>query len=315
MRALITGAGGQLGRALQRTAPSGISVHVATHKELDIADRRAVQSTVSHLRPDIILNAAGFTNVDMAEEYPEEARRANHLGPKVLAQVCADRETWLVHVSTSYVFDGAQSWPYATSARTNPLNLYGITKLEGELAVTAALPGRSSIVRTSWLHSINGRHFLARMLHLLETKPVVRVVCDQYGTPTSADGLAATLWALALGRAAGIFHWSDSGTASWYEFALAIAEDGRATGTLGSVSRIVPVSSAAYDARALRPPYTLLDNSATESSLGIVAPPWRASLTHTLLAIASERCPPHRARSRRQGITVAAINRASGSTF
>jgi len=289
LRALITGAGGQLGRALHRTAPSGVSVHVATHKELDVADRRAVQSAINHLRPDIVLNAAGFTNVDMAEEFPEEARRANHLGPKILAEACADHQTWLVHVSTSYVFDGAQSRPYATTARTQPLNVYGMTKLEGELAVRAALPDRSTIVRTSWLHSVLGRHFLERMLHLLETKPVVRVVCDQFGTPTSADGLAATLWALALRQAAGIFNWSDSGAASWYEFALAIAEEGQAVGALESVSKIVPVSSATYDARALRPPHSVLDSSETETCLGTKASYWRISLRGTLLAIALER--------------------------
>lgn len=289
MRALITGAGGQLGRALQRTAPADVALHVAAHSDLDIADPDAVRAAISHLRPDIVLNAAGFTNVDMAEEFPDEARRVNQLGPKILAETCAGCQAWLVHVSTSYVFDGVQSAPYAVTAPTGPLNTYGVTKLEGERAVSAALPERSTIVRTSWLHSVSGRHFLAHMLQLLETKPIVRVVCDQFGTPTAADGLASMLWTLGLHQAAGLFHWSDSGTASWYEFALAIAELGSAVGALKPTAKIVPVSSATYAARARRPPHSLLDSAATESSLRITAPDWRVTLTNTLLALAAER--------------------------
>ena len=281
MKALITGAGGQLGRALVAAAPAGTELRAAGHRELDIADAPAVAALIESVAPEIVLNAAAFTGVDAAESAPEAAARANALGPEVLAAACRRAGAWLVHVSSDYVFDGAQSRPYDTQARPNPLSVYGRTKLAGELAVARELTERSTVVRASWLYGA-GSGFPARMLALMQSRPQLSVVSDQVGVPTHAAGLAQVLWALAARRAPGLMHWCDSGVASWYDFAVAIAEEGLRTGLLRSAPAILAISSADYPTPAARPPYSLLDKRATETLLGRQAPHWRSALRETL---------------------------------
>jgi dTDP-4-dehydrorhamnose reductase len=281
LKALITGAGGQLGRALTRAAPAGTELRAVGHGELDIADAQAVATLMQSVAPEVVLNAAAFTAVDAAESAPEAAARANVLGPEVLAAACRASSAWLVHVSSDYVFDGAQARPYDTQARPNPLSVYGRTKLAGELAVARELPGRSTVVRASWLYGADGG-FPARMLALMQSRPQLSVVSDQVGVPTHAAGLAQVLWALAARRAPGLMHWCDSGVASWYDFAVAIAEEGVRRGLLTSAPAILAISSADYPTPAARPPYSLLDKRATEKLLGRHAPHWRSALRETL---------------------------------
>lgn len=281
MKALITGAGGQLGRALADAAPAGTELRAVSHGELDIADAAAVAAHLQSLAPDVVLNAAAFTGVDAAESAPEAAASANALGPQVLAAACRASGAWLVHVSSDYVFDGAQARPYDPQARPNPLSVYGRTKLTGELAVARELPGRSTVVRASWLYGAGGG-FPARMLALMQSRPQLSVVSDQVGAPTHAAGLAAVLWALAAQRAPGLMHWCDSGVASWYDFAVAIAEEGLRSGLLRSAPAILAISSADYPTPAARPPYSLLDKRGTEKLLGRRAPHWRSALRATL---------------------------------
>jgi dTDP-4-dehydrorhamnose reductase len=282
LKALITGAGGQLGRALRATAPPGSELRAMGHAELDIADGHAVAALMQAFAPEIVLNAAAFTGVDAAESAPDTAARANSLGPQVLAAACRASSAWLVHVSSDYVFDGAQARPYDTRARPNPLSVYGRSKLAGELAVARELPGRSTVVRASWLYGAGGG-FPARMLALMRSRPQLSVVSDQVGVPTHAAGLAQVLWALAARRASGLMHWCDSGVASWYDFAVAIAEEGLRKGLLKSVPAIRAISSADYPTVAARPPYSLLDKRATEELLGQQAPHWRSALRETLV--------------------------------
>jgi dTDP-4-dehydrorhamnose reductase len=286
VKVLVTGAGGQLGQALQSVAPPGVSVRALTHAELDIADEAAVQRALRELRPDILMNAAAFTRVDDAESHPAIAERVNTDGPTVLACACRALRSWLVHISTDYVFDGAQSRPYGPAAGPNPLSTYGRTKLAGELAVRRELQGECTLVRTSWLYGVGHRNFLTTMLRRLADGAELRVVSDQIGAPTATAGLARVLWALGLRRAAGVHHWCDSGVASWYDFAVAIAEESLALGLIHTAPTIVPISSAEYPLLAARPAYSLLDKRDTERLLGLRAAHWRASLRDTLRSVA-----------------------------
>ena len=285
MRVLITGAGGQLGRALAAAAPADAEVRSLTRAQLDIADADAVRSAWAAFAPELVINAAAYTRVDDAEGAPEDAARANSIGPAVLAQACRAASAWLLHVSTDFVFDGRQGWPYDTRAEPNPLSVYGRTKLAGEAAVLRELPGSAAVVRASWLYSADGG-FAARMLALMRSRPQLRVVSDQVGAPTHAAGLAGTLWALGTRRAAGLWHWCDSGVASWYDFAVAIAEEALRLKLLAAVPPIVPIGSADYPTRAARPSYSVLDKRATESALGAAAPHWRTALRATLAPLA-----------------------------
>lgn len=281
LRALVTGANGQLGKALVAAAPAGTLLRCLTHAELDIADAAAVEIVLREFAPRLVLNAAAFTAVDEAERTPATAQRVNSQGPAVLAGACARAGAWLTHVSTDYVFDGGQSRPYDTSAKPHPLSVYGRTKLEGETAVLRESPQGSTVVRASWLYSARGG-FAARMLTLMQSRPQLSVVADQIGVPTSASGLAQVLWSLSLRRTAGLWHWCDSGVASWYDFAVAIGELAVELKLLRSAPPITPIASIEYPTAAARPPYSVLDKRATEKLLGISARHWRQALGATL---------------------------------
>jgi len=286
VRALVTGSGGQLGQALRLGAPPEVTVRAVTHAELDIADDVAVRSLVREVRPTIVINSAAYTRVDDAETDPTGAERVNAVGPAILARACREAGAWLLHVSTDYVFDGEQNNPYSSTATPRPLSVYGKTKLAGEVAVRRELPTHSILARTSWLYSAGHRNFLTRMLQRMKDGEEIRVVCDQIGVPTSAYGLTQALWFLSLRRASGIYHWCDSGVASWYDFAVAIAEEGVEFGVLSRVPSIVPVSSSEYSVVAPRPRYSVLDKRDTEGLLGYRAPHWRVSLRETLHSLA-----------------------------
>ena len=281
LRVLITGAGGQLGKALIAATPAGAVVRSVIPAELDIADPAAVAVVFRDLAPQLVLNAAAFTAVDDAQRSPGAAQRTNATGPEVLAAACATAGAWLTHVSTDYVFDGAQSRPYGTGAKPQPLNGYGHTNLAGETAVLEQLPQASTVVRASWRYSAHGG-FAARMLALMQSRPQLSVVADQVGVPTSAHGLAQVLWSLSARRAMGLWHWCDSGVASWYDFAVAIAETAVDLKLLPAAPASTPIASADYPTAAARPPYSVLDKRATEKLLGITAPHWRSALRTTL---------------------------------
>jgi dTDP-4-dehydrorhamnose reductase len=278
---LVTGAAGQLGRALAAAAPDSVELRCASHAEIDVADAGVVARVLREFAPQLIINAAAFTRVDEAERAPEVAARTNTQGPQVLAAACRGSGAWLTHVSTDHVFDGLQAQPYRTDAPPRPLNVYGRTKLAGERAVEAELRQQSAVLRTSWLYSAGGG-FAGRMLALMCTRRQLSVVSDQIGVPTHTAGLAAVLWEISLRRAPGLWHWCDSGVASWYDFAVAIAEEAAALGLLPSAPDIVAVRSAEYPTAAARPPCAVLDKHATEELLGRRAPHWRSALRATL---------------------------------
>jgi dTDP-4-dehydrorhamnose reductase len=283
VRVLLTGAAGQLGRALAAAAPAGLVLKACTHAELDIAEEAAVRAVFADFPPELVLNAAAFTRVDDAEREPDATARANARGPAVLAAACRAAGAWLTHVSTDFVFDGRQSHPYDTAASPAPLSVYGRTKLAGETAVRGELGERSTVVRASWLYSAAGG-FAARMLTLMRSRPELRVVSDQVGAPTHAAGLAGAIWALSTRRAAGLWHWCDSGVASWYDFAVAIGEEAVRLKLLPAAPPVTPIGTADYPTAAARPAYSVLDKRATEQLLGVCAPHWRVALRATLAA-------------------------------
>jgi dTDP-4-dehydrorhamnose reductase len=279
---LITGAGGQVGRALLHTAPATFQVSGVSHGELDIGDAKAVSEYFRLHSPDVVISAAAYTAVDRAESEPDLALRVNGEGPRNLAAAARDSGARLVHISTDFVFDGAGSMPYRPDAPTGPLSVYGVTKLAGEKAVLEVLPERSVLVRTAWVYAADGTNFVRTMLRVMNANRAVRVVADQVGTPTAARGLAETLWKIvAQPQIAGIHHWTDAGVASWYDFAVAIAEEGASLGLVPADVTVAPIATVDYPTPARRPSYSVLDKTSL-TSLGLVPTHWRARLRGVL---------------------------------
>lgn len=287
MRVLVTGSGGQVGRALLETAPADMEVIGCSHADLDVADAEAVRAFVAKHRPHSIINAAAYTAVDKAESEPDLARRVNAEGPRHLAAVARDRSVRLIHISTDFVFDGAASVPYRPHAATNPLNVYGRTKRDGELAVLEELPDRSVIVRTAWVYAATGSNFVRTILRILSATGSARVVADQVGTPTAARSLAEGLWWIAARPDfRGLHHFTDAGVASWYDFAVAIAEEGVRLGLLQSTVAVTPIATEEYPRPARRPSYSVLDTRSL-LSLGFTPHHWRERLRSVLKEVAS----------------------------
>jgi dTDP-4-dehydrorhamnose reductase len=283
-RVLVTGAGGQLGRALVASAPPGVDVIAADHAELDIGAGDAVAAYIARAAPEVVINAAAYTAVDRAESDADTALRVNGTGVRNLASALrARRGARLVQVSTDFVFDGRASSPYAPDAEPKPLGAYGASKLAGERAAREELGPRAVIVRSAWVYSAVGRNFLLTMLRLFEERGEVAVVADQVGTPTSTRSLAAALWRCAtLPAVGGVLHWTDAGVASWYDFAVAIAEEATTKRLLRRDVAVRPIATADYPTAARRPAYSVLDKRSTTALLGIEPRHWRVELRAVL---------------------------------
>lgn len=288
MRVLLTGAAGQLGRALQAAQPAGVTLAALDRAALDIADAAAVQRVFAELRPDLVINAAAFTAVDLAEAQPAAAQRVNTTGPATLASAAAAQpDCRMINVSTDYVFAGDASRACRPGDATGPVSVYGASKLAGEQAVSAALGARAVNLRTAWLYGTSGKNFLLTMLRLMREHGQVRVVADQIGCPTAAHSLAGAIWALAQRSGiAGVQHWTDAGVASWYDFAVAIAEEAAARGLLARAAEVTPISTSDYPTPARRPGFSLLDCGELRAQLQLPARHWRHCLRQTLDQIA-----------------------------
>lgn len=278
MKVLVTGARGQLGRALLAQIPADWNVTALTSDVLDFVDAAAVRARVLAEAPDLVFNAAAYTAVDKAESDESTAFAVNVAAVAAIAQALHETGGRLVHVSTDFVFDGSSPRPYHPDDARTPLSTYGRTKAEGE---DAAGPD-ALIVRTAWVYAAGGANFVRTMLRLMGERDEVRVVADQIGAPTWAVGLAHVLLGLSAKGANGVFHHSDAGVASWYDFAVAIQEEALALGMLDRQVPVTPIATTDYPTPAARPAFSLLDSSATRAMLGERPVHWRVNLRKML---------------------------------
>ncbi|NJB36299.1 dTDP-4-dehydrorhamnose reductase [Croceivirga sp. JEA036] len=281
MRILVTGASGQLGQTIKTMAENypSFDFDFKSSKQLDITNEAAVAEQLQKGKYDYCINCAAYTHVDKAEQDNVQARNVNSNGPKYLAIYCAQNKTTLFHVSTDFVFDGFLNEPYREQDIARPIGFYGDTKYKGERHIAENLK-EHFIFRTSWLYSEHGHNFLKTMMKLGKEKEELAIVYDQVGTPTyTADLVEVMLHIMELGSDAyGIYHYSNEGIASWYDFAKEIFE-------LNNMAiRVKPILSAAYPTPAKRPKYSVLDKAKVKGTFGITIPYWKDSLKKAIAA-------------------------------
>jgi dTDP-4-dehydrorhamnose reductase len=281
MKVLVLG-GGQIASAVRAAVPSQHHAVSRARAELDIVDAQAVKRTMAEIKPDWVVNAAAYTAVDLAEDQSAKAYAVNDAAVSSLARSAVREGSRLLHLSTDFVFDGNTNRAYLTGDQTNPLSVYGASKLGGERHVLDA--GAAGIVlRTSWVYAAHGKNFVSTMLRLMREKDRISVVCDQIGAPTWAASAAEAIWGLIDANApAGIYHWTDLGVASWYDFAVAIQDEAFARGMLSRTVPILPIPSTAYPTRAQRPAFSVLDTASTRTMLKVPATHWRQNLRFML---------------------------------
>jgi dTDP-4-dehydrorhamnose reductase len=274
----VLGGGGQVASAVAAAAPAHIQAAARTRAELDIGDERAVARALAEARPEWIVNAADYTAVDLAEDQPAQAIAVNDTAVGVLAAAAANAGCRLLHLSTDFVFDGRSNRAYLPADPANPLSVYGMSKLGGEHHVLTG-DGTGIVLRTAWVYAASGRNFVLTMLRLMREKEQLSVVSDQIGTPTWAAGIAAAIWGLIeAGAPGGVYHWTDLGVASWYDFAVAIQDEALARGLLGRAIPITPIPSAAYPTRARRPAFSVLNTESARALITVPARHWRHNL-------------------------------------
>jgi len=276
---LVTGGNGQLGKELQRALPVSNDLIYLFHDvdTLDICDRNTLDLFIRKNRPEYLINCAAYTAVDKAEEEQESAYRINEQAVRNLVEAAREYNIQLIHLSTDFVFDGLSDRPYRENDVPNPLSVYGKSKLAGEKAMMEQKTG--ILIRTSWLYSPFGNNFVRTMLRLGRQRNEVAVVNDQTGTPTRAKDLAAALiWIVKSlhekkeRMVTDIFHYSNEGQCSWYEFAVAIMEAARLS------CRVVPIPSSEYPQMAQRPRFSVLDKTKIKERFGLTIPDWRPAL-------------------------------------
>ena len=299
-RLLLIGASGQVGSALLPRLSELGEVSAPRHSQLDLASEESIRAAVRSFQPDVIINAAAYTAVDLAESQPDLAMRVNAGAPGILAVEARQAKALLVHYSTDYVFDGTKRTPYREEDTTAPRNEYGRTKLLGEQRVAAA-GGAYLILRTGWIYASQGKNFLVTMLRLGAEREMLRIVDDQIGTPTPAAVVAdATLRILEFCRQhgadmseylrslAGIYHVGCAGQTSWFRFALAIFEQARSMG-MGArlrVTNVVPTTTEEYPTPAQRPRYSVLSKEKIIRTYGVQPPPWEDGLARVMRQVA-----------------------------
>ncbi len=279
MKILIVGAKGQLGWELGRTCPDlRYSVLSVDYPEIDICDKRSVKDILEKHRPCWLINCAAYTDVDGAEIDKTAAYAVNCQGAVNLAEAALEINARMVHISTDFVFSGNRSKPYLPYDTPAPCSVYGQTKLEGEKGVRNVLGENTLIIRTAWLYSSHGRNFVHTMIRLMKEKQSIGVVDDQIGTPCWAKGLAETIWISVKKRLKGIFHWTDAGVASWYDFAVAIEEEAFSMGLIKRKIPIIPIPTEKYPLPAKRPDYSVLNKTSFIDAIDIVPQHWQRQL-------------------------------------
>ncbi|MVW85120.1 dTDP-4-dehydrorhamnose reductase [Pseudomonas sp. PB101] len=285
MKVLINGRHGQVSHELQRRLRAVGELIVLGRDQLDLAQPDQVRRQVQNIRPDLIINAAAHTAVDLAESEPQAAFAINAVAPGVLAEEALALDIPLIHYSTDYVFDGMKAGPYTEDDTPNPLGVYGKSKLAGEQAIRD-VQGKHLILRTSWVYSTHGRNFLLTMQRLLQEKPELRVVADQIGAPTWAGTIANSTLALIERWQAnevadwGTYHLSAQGETSWFGFAQAIGEALRQQGK--PCATLIAIPSSDYPTPAARPLNSRLDCSRLQRDWGVSQPDWQTALRECL---------------------------------
>jgi len=276
---LVFGASGQLGQCLQHVAKERNTAELVflPEAEANILDLEALQTVFARHQPAYCVNCAAYTAVDKAEEEVEIARRVNKDGAANLAQLCREYGTTLIHISTDFVFAGTGNQPLRETDETAPISVYGLTKLEGEQVIPAHT-SRFFILRTSWLYSEYANNFVKTMLKLGRERDELRVIWDQLGTPTYAIDLAGCILTIIKSQSQqfGIYHYSNEGVTSWYDFATAIFELSNTT------MRTIPIRTAEYPTKATRPAYSVMDKTKAKTELQLTIPHWRDSLKECL---------------------------------
>ena len=275
MNILVTGANGQLGNEMQVLARENLqhTYFFTDVQELDICDEQAVYAYVSEHKINIIVNCAAYTAVDKAEDNVELCDKLNNIAPGYLARAAQANGAAMIQVSTDYVFDGTAHIPYTEEEPTCPASVYGSTKLAGEQNVMYHCE-KAMVIRTAWLYSIYGNNFVKTMIRLGQERDSLGVIFDQIGTPTYANDLAQAIFAaINKGVVRGIYHFSDEGVCSWYDFTIAIH---RLAGIASC--KVKPLHTADYPAKAPRPHYSVLDKTKIKDTFGIEIPHWEESL-------------------------------------
>ena len=295
MKVLLTGAGGQLGQALLDSTPDTVELISTTRQELDLSDADACRIAVEKYRPDWVLNAGAYTAVDQAESEPELAHAINAGAPEAFAQELDRQGGRLLQVSTDFVFNGQQGFPYRVDQPTTPLGVYGGSKAAGEQAIQKVFGHdnpQGVILRTSWVMGPVGRNFALTMLRLHRERDQLGVVADQVGCPSSTLNLAPACWkTITQGSQTTlppILHWSDAGVGSWYDVAVAIGELGHSLGLVDAPAKVNPITTADYPTPASRPNYSLLDCTSTRSALQLDGQHWQEALKQLLLRIQAD---------------------------
>ena len=289
MKILVIGSNGQLGRELVSIGgESGLEMAGLDLPVIDITDRGQIRQALKKYKPEIVINAAAYTDVEKAEDEPKAAFLINSQAPALLAEECGKTGAPLIHISTDFVFDGAKKFPYIESDDARPLSVYGSSKLEGEKKIAERLENYL-IFRTSWLYGTHGNNFVKTMLKIASRKESINVVSDQRGSPTCASDLAAALLSASIRIAGdahdiewGIYHYCGLGITTWEKFAGQIYEVAKDLKILSKTPAVVPVSASEYPAKAKRPLFSALDCAKIKKNFGIKPLPWRKSLRKTL---------------------------------
>jgi len=288
MKVLLTGSTGQLGKSIIKMKSKYVDLITTNREQLDLSNKLSCEDFILTEKPDWVINCAAFTAVDQAEKDIDLSREINSFAPEAFANSLNKINGKLLHISTDFVFDGEQNFPYKTNQKTNPINQYGYSKALGEDLIMKKTKGKktSIILRTSWVISPYGKNFILTMLKLHEQRESINVVCDQIGAPTSAKHLAKVCWKIInfkeIKKLPQILHWSDSGVASWYDIAVAVGDIGLELGLIQKKANVYPIKTIDYPTPARRPKYSLLDTFETSNFLKMDPNHWRLNLIEIL---------------------------------
>ncbi|MFN6274091.1 MAG: dTDP-4-dehydrorhamnose reductase [Microcystis sp.] len=279
-KVLLIGAKGQVGQELQVTLPQLGEVISIGREELDLTNSEKIGQLIREIHPNYLVNASAYTAVDKAETEPDLAYYINATAPKIMAEAAEKIKAKFLHISTDYVFDGRKNTPYLETDLTNPLGVYGQSKLRGEEEIKT-VNSQAIILRTAWVYGSYGKsNFVKTMLRLGKEREELKVVVDQVGSPTWAKDIATAITQLLINadNPPGIYNFTNSGVASWFDLTKAIFEEAKISGIPLKIQRVIPITTAEYPTPAVRPAYSVLSGQKISQQLGYIPPYWRDSL-------------------------------------